>query len=190
MKWKPPPAQRGRQIVIPEKKLAIFTIPKCASGAIASTVQRAMGNHDWQQLRILMPMQPALWEGWQEYERVAVIRNPYDRFVSGFSFMTKGKGDLAMYLDKICETPDWNIDQHYQSQSRYLTHDGEIVANRLIRFDRLAEGWAKLAEDLEWLKLLPLEIRNQSPAKYELTWNQKRRLRKRYADDFDLYRSL
>jgi len=182
------PAMRGRQIVLPERKLAFFTVPKCASMSIAATIEREM-KKEWGRLQLHFPMTPMLWKGWQDYTRLAVLRCPYERFLSAASFMSKGTCRLDLFLDMACSTPDHEVDQHFQSQSRYLMLDGLLIPNRIIRFERLVEEWGDFAAQ-HWPEVAEIMHRNKSPRGDELTDEQKDRLRHRYAADFDLLETI
>lgn len=164
-------SMRGRQVVLPQYKIAFFTVPKCASMSIAYTCQAELGK-EWGKIPVSFPDQPVLWDGWEEYDRYAIVRDPVDRFLSGHAFCTKE--DVNELLDKVVSLPDHEIDQHFRSQASFLHLDGELIPNKLIRFENLPDAWP-----LEW----PLHHRNATSEKAKLARAQVKALRKRFACD-------
>lgn len=180
---------RGRQIVLPEYRLAFFTVPKCASGSVCATFQAAL-RKKWGQIPLHQEREPVLWDGWEDCDRAAIVRHPYDRFMSAFRFQKRG--DLENWIETVCNTPDGEGDVHYISQSRFLTFMDVLVPNRVMRFETLHEEWPGFA-DMANARLPPiyqlprLLHRNKSAGSKALTADMKAMLAERYAEDFERF---
>ena len=171
---------RGRQIVWPERKIAFFTVPKCASMSVAYTFQAAVGS-DWKRWPVHMPEKPFIFADWKEFDRYAIVRNPIQRFLSGHAFC-KPDADIEELLEDVLETPDHAQDQHFRSQASFLTtQSGVFLPNKLLKFEDLPGNWP-----LEW----PLHHRNKTDKKLDLSEGLKSRLAERFADDFALWEAL
>lgn len=107
-------------------------------------------------------------EIWQAAFRVAAIRNPYERLVSGWKYHPYAKDcSLEDLLEKLpCpdvnpseidwkrERPssEWDLFSAYNhltaTQSDALTADGEIIVHRMLRCENLADDLESLCDEL------------------------------------------
>ena len=83
-------------------------------------------------------------ERFERYQKFCVVRNPWDRAVSQFFFEKFGEGMLGLpedleFSDYLKVLPDSKL-----TDSWLYTIDGNLVVDRTIRFENLAEEWPDL----------------------------------------------
>lgn len=74
---------------------------------------------------------------WDSFTRISIVRNPWDRLVSGFYFSATRRGaipDLATFTDHFREAPERLTVNH-----RHYMIDGAEVIDRFLRYERLEE---------------------------------------------------
>lgn len=99
---------------------------------------------------------------WDGFHSFSVVRDPYDHAVSHYEYMKQfrirstalrvGAMSFEEYLAYRMKPPFWNdtIFARMPDQSWYLTdRDGRLAVDRLIRFESLAEDFARLVADLQ-----------------------------------------
>jgi hypothetical protein len=158
--------------VYPRLRIAYTYVPKNACSSFKGTFSRAQG---WlaDDAKSVHPMKPSRWlSGLVRYpaaeERIVVIRDPFDRIVSGYlnrflmprvdasvdHAMSTGLADLlppgsnrgdvtfADFVEYLARTPSASLNEHWRPQSDFLI--GSYT--RIIRFDHIAEDAAFLAD--------------------------------------------
>lgn len=149
-----------------EYKFIFIHIPKTAGTTICSSWEGALlknvckksgvlgGTHkSAMQLKEMFPAE------WEEYTKWAVIRNPYDRFVSKYYFkqLEPRKNFDLEWTDKEAEgiLPQlyWITDRHdyflpTSPYDRKDLHFGNIVVDKLLRYENLNQELKNLFEEL------------------------------------------
>lgn len=123
------------------------------------------------------------------------IVKPYrDEILGSFAALGFRKGmSLAEFVDHACALPDHVTDMHLRSQVHYLVHRGTVVPNRLLAFEHLAEDWEALCADVHrhiGLSLGALRAVNESGSLPALDAAMRRKLERRYAEDYALHARL
>ena len=149
-----------------------------------------------------------------DYTSFAFVRNPWDRLVSCYtnklerhdlSQGTEGRDTLELlaeegyfsqemsfgdFADAVCRIPDERANRHFRSQYTFLMdRRGELLPQRIYHFERLAEDFNALAQELGLPQAkLP---HNKSGARRDYREYYDARLRdavaERYARDIELF---
>lgn len=170
---------------VKNKNLAIITIPKVAASSMQRVIEidgKCVPNEAKANGMFI----------------AAFARNPYDRILSAWSDkcreegMTPGLSRMGMYegmpfeeFVMICASRCME-DHHTRPQSVFLMNRGQMLADFIGRFERLAEDWANLSS---MFNLAPLPHLNKSGSQEKVNhWNDKLRrvVRKTYRSDFKL----
>jgi len=104
---------------------------------------------------------------------LAVVRNPYDRLVSMYSFARKNEWMFAAYLAGDCSfnffcgimlgaKDDPNF-LHAFTQKSYLMLDDKIGVDRVLRFENINEEFKNFISDYEIADVAALPHENQTP---------------------------
>tara|TARA_R110002049_G_scaffold198672_1_gene368737 strand:- start:11 stop:649 length:639 start_codon:yes stop_codon:yes gene_type:complete len=117
----------------------------------------------------------------------AVVRNPYDRFLSMAGYFKMSVEDLIDQYDDLVKKEPYKT--HLAPQFNY-THLGNVqFADRILRFEKLSDDFSKLMTDLElpdWD--LPHENRSdRSSLPLELTGQHADFVARAYRRDLELY---
>lgn len=167
-------------VVVDSLKLAFLCVAKCASTSVKRVVLDGLGEHSVRNDRdTLLGLRyrdsEVLWHYNQDYFRVAVVRDPWDRLASCYhdrilhdSLTTRAMRKYGVrpgmvfseFVRCIAKIPDEAADPHFRSQAfTYLSYTGKLIPNWLVRFEHLAMDWQSLQKELRGrmgLKLGPL----------------------------------
>jgi chondroitin 4-sulfotransferase 11 len=89
-----------------------------------------------------------------------IVRNPYDRAVSAFSYLQKtGKIEKRYSFKRFCSNvlkeKGIAFDPHFDPQSDGLFRDGELIPQFLARFESIQEDWQTIAQAIDGPPALP-----------------------------------
>lgn len=151
-----------------EKKLIFVHIPKCAGVSISKSVYGSLGGGHMEMWKYEL----IFGSKFKEYFKFTVVRNPWDRVYSAYTFLKSGgfgESDsewfnLSVGLDVdfktfVCEylkTKKVQDKNHFRSQISYLKNlDGEVDLDVIIRFENIDEDFKKLSKfsKLDLLKI-------------------------------------
>lgn len=141
----------------------------------------------------------------------AVIRNPYDRFLAAWHYLTSQTPEhryweadgaerewvasLGATVDQFAENmpasalTDFRGCTHFVAQVEFLTVSGECAVSQAVRFEHLTEDWRAMAERYGLPSDLPRI--NKTPGKRpKLTDATKARIADLYAADFAFLREV
>ena len=130
---------------------------------------------------------------WDSSWKFAIVRNPWDRFISGCEYIkqkyprrckhlyTKPIRKIAFDLPKRRNSLG---EVHItRSLSSILTHEGELLVDFVVRFERLEEDWEEVC--LRLGRNIPLKKTNASRRKpYQHYFDKDPALRDRIAEVF------
>jgi hypothetical protein len=168
-------------------RLAFIAIPKSASHSIRFALRDQLGPEDEEQValfvqrRIAHPVfdsaphghqtarqvfQALGSERWPQYCSFAVVRNPWERFVSCVAFMMRHNGwfqdDPRHAMRSVLESPQQLSRVHYWPQWEFLRGDDDsLLLTRVLRAERLQADFDALCE-VAGLQHRVLEVRNAS----------------------------
>lgn len=168
-------------------RLIFIAVPKVASHSIRFALRPHLGDSDEEQVslfvrrRIERPQFAAQEHGhqlarevrealgskiWAEYFSFAVVRNPWDRFVSYVAFMMRQNGaferDPQGAMRRVLANPQNQSPVHYRPQADFVTDDrGGVIVSQICHAETLQRDFDAVC-DRVGLPGLPLEIRNAS----------------------------
>jgi hypothetical protein len=162
-------------------KVAFVHIPKNAG----QSVRKTLGNWEYGANHLtakeLKQINPKLWK---EYKTIAIVRNPWDRMVSLYHYSKLHNSyRFEQKAFKLC-FEEWLIDiyckhlhddeiVHGKHWMQYVAHNqlqwiqekGNIIVDKIIRFENLTEEWKKLFD-------VPLRLDNRTNHKtYQTYYN-------------------
>jgi hypothetical protein len=127
--------------------------------------------------------------------KFAVVRNPYDRFISEFRWRSAEEPQRRLTIDSLWAMKDagpfTDEGRHLARQIDFVTdRNGKIIVDEVLRFESLAEQLPKVFERIfgympEW------RVVNQSPSapidRGVLCDALRREIYRRYEPDFDVF---
>jgi len=126
---------------------------------------------------------------------VAVIRNPYDRLVSTYSYFkeTPGKTGLKFrtfeeFIAAAYDSPDDATNCHVRSQLGLLSYDNKLLPNILISYENINS----VKDHLPISKLIWEDFTRSKHQPWEEYYTDKlaQMVEERFAGDFELYNML
>ena len=158
--------------ISPKYPLIFVHIPKTAGSSVNDTLKinnKRTGHKTLKEIRNNIDL-----DIYDKYTKFSIIRNPFDRMVSLYSYRIKNKDNWVMYgfpsnkrKEVTFEWWFWNFDVHLhmissprmQSMSCYdclIDKTGQLGVNHILRFEHLKEDWNNMFEvlDLKAPKLL------------------------------------
>lgn len=195
-------------------KFIFIAVPKTAGHSIRDALRPHLAPNDWEQCGLFekksfpQPHIAALGHGhltWRDakalmpeaifsqFRSFAVIRDPYDRFVSACIFIRRGNpipvGQETETMKRMLE--DDKLMRHFlfRPQHEYLTNDeGDLVVDQLCRLDNLQHDFNQVLQSFGLpdydLKTINAMDRDAADRYYDDDLRQS--VRERYARDFDL----
>jgi hypothetical protein len=182
--------------------IAFVHIPKTGGTSIGEWLyERGAGHRTWEYFQSLNPAQ---FEGWL---KIAVIRDPIDRFLSSFDYLQKPGRNFsdrrfARRFIKLCPEintfVDWLATRphlrrkvldyfHFRPQTDYVVSEHrQVMVNRLVPFERMGEELPRIVRSLEPLPVLNKTTGKRTP-KTALSATSIEALHFIYAADFALY---
>ena len=177
-----------------KKELLFVHIPKTGGVSVNSSGLVPRGRHR----SIVDPWTGNILSEFQGKYSFAIVRNPYDRFLSAYSYLMKGgqKRPVDLKYQSILQSYP-NLDAvvddlrslkrkilHFEDQAYFIAnHRGNILVDRMIRFENLKEELVTLHPAFEHL---PHRNATAREAKPPLTTEQKQKIAKAYRRDFRL----
>lgn len=93
---------------------------------------------------------------YSDYLLFSIIRNPWERFISGWKYCNSTKSkkfiDVLKNLPKISENKH-DYEHITRTQCEFLYKDGNLIVNHLLRHENIQEDFDKLCEIIEKPKL-------------------------------------
>ena len=158
--------RRRRKAMSPEfsrRKIIFVHIPKTGGTSISAAL---FGNASltWGHFGV-RDFYAELGAEIDDYYKFCVVRNPWDRFVSAYHYLSnvpdtvtfrtksfadlfvRGRSidDLARYLH---ENPHMRRWAHFRPQSDFITLGGKVRVDRVIRFERMAIELSEMGEEV------------------------------------------
>ena len=119
---------------------------KTAGQSIMRSFGLDSGRPEWHMFNGGLSAREPGWEAkarlYDDYLVFAVVRNPWDRFVSGWSYLKSTR--RRSLLDVLREPPREGHDYNHLTRPQHailFDAEGRLVADHLIRFERLQEGF-------------------------------------------------
>lgn len=195
-------------VVLDDKKLVLFFIPKNANSSLRNAFYKVLYKKDikkateWASRSRTPPDR-------RGYLKIAFVRNPYDRLVSGYFQKIKSaekKNSVMLnsysyfhermsfkeFVRVISKVNDKRIDRHFRSQYTFITDsNGKFFSKLLIgKFENLEEDFKKACKKLgeEPVKLPRLNKSKRDRDFMKYYDEETRRLAyRRYKKDFELF---
>lgn len=141
-----------------------------------------------------------------EYLKICVVRNPFDRLFSGWrdkiSTLDKNRFgfshacDFEKFIIKICETSDLDINRHFIPQYYFISQDYKIIPGyKILYFEKLNDEWKKLQDEfkqkfnVDLINLPLLNKSNKSNKSYReyYNYNTKNLVTQKFKKDLEIF---
>lgn len=168
-------------------RFVFLAVPKVASHSIRFALRAHLDDDDEEQVSLFVrkridrpifnaqehghqtaaEVRAALGEAlWEQYFSFAVVRNPWDRFVSYVAFMMRHNGafdrDPRAAMQRVLANPQNQSLVHYRPQSDFVTDaSGALIVSKICRAERLQQDFDEVCTALN-LPRSELEVRNAS----------------------------
>lgn len=185
----------------PEMKVIWLKTPKTAGSAIQQSLENAgclymmkprkrpitgVFSGRLEEFRGVFP------EFWEESYKFAIVRNPYDRFISGWKYLraTQDRDLLDVIRNPPDKEPRYGDYTHLtMTQTEHLFRDGELIVDRVLRYENIAEEINDLLAELGLPKVdLPTVNRGRHRQKNYIDYfseEARTEFLARYGEDFD-----
>jgi hypothetical protein len=168
-------------------RFVFIAVPKVASHSIRFALREHLGPQDEEQVSLFVrrridrppfaaqqhghqlarEVREALGsEAWARYFSFAVVRNPWDRFVSYVAFMMRHNGaferDPREAMRRVLAHPQNQSPVHFRPQADFVTDEtGSLIVSKICRVERLQQDFDEVCDAL-CLPRCTLEVRNAS----------------------------
>lgn len=159
-------------IVSHRHRFIFVAVPRTGSQSVRAALRPLLGAEDWEQaawgVQRRIPVSPlaAMEHGhlgvreaekhlprkvWRDYFKFAVVRDPWDRFLSS-AWFTQGRKSIFRAKPEICmglllRNPVVLNTLHFRPQHTFLERgDGSIGMDFVGRFERLAEDFSRVCD--------------------------------------------
>ncbi len=142
-----------------KRGLILIHIPKNAGTSVEDAIYGYRVRHrTWPEVRDLCP------RAWKSLPKIAVLRDPVDRFLSAFDYLKSGGRNeqdrrfaqrmigpraIGAFVDRFSENETFRSTTmhyfHFRPQTDYVCDGNTVMVDHLIPFPRMAEGLEKLA---------------------------------------------
>jgi len=193
-------------ILSPQLGLAFFLNCKCANSSVKYAIFEALGlsleklhSH---RTDVQIVSKEYIYKHCQNMPRIGLIRNPYDRLVSGYSdkIIKRWKPYLAKhgmypnmsfseFVDCVVNTDPNHINQHFRPLHIDMVHDGIMVPDMFVRFEWLHYDWQRVRD----ISKLPLPMLPHLTKSQHKPWQSYyntvlyKKVREDYKIDFELF---
>jgi hypothetical protein len=119
--------------------------------------------------------------------KFGIVRNPYDRFVSAFSYLQRIKEiDKHMDFNQFVRRGNFS-NPHFNPQHHNVMIRGTLFVDYLARFDSINADWKKIADIIKAAPILPL-LNKTAHKPYQELYNKESQaiIADYYRDDFRL----
>ena len=149
----------------------------------------------------------------KSYTKFAVVRNPFDRFVSWYFMFKHGLGDdevpttyahvgnevmrlvnenastFEAFVHLPCEHPSGLFRRLYVPQVAYVAEDGTVLADQILRFESLTDDFQRLADAVNFPGHLPHVNRSVRVADYRGCYSEETKaiIAQRFQQDLDAF---
>jgi hypothetical protein len=168
-------------------RFAFIAVPKVASHSVRFALREHLGPQDEEQVSLFVrrridrppftaqehghqlarEVREALGaEEWARYFSFAVVRNPWDRFVSYVAFIMRHNGaferDPRGAMRRVLAHPQNQSPVHFRPQADFVTDAaGSLLVSKICRVERLQQDFDEVCDALR-LPRRTLEVRNAS----------------------------
>lgn len=160
--------------ILPDRIIAAS--PKVASTSIQAALEPYNFPHYSAGARACPPI---------EGRAILFVRDPIERFISGYRFLSRAREILICYRGFVDQVLDGWMDMHIQAQRDYHSIDGEFKPTELYPFERLGEIWP-------FVGMGDLPVKNASPKNWpdvDISYRLEE-LQNYYAKDYELRAAL
>lgn len=188
-------------------KLIVTGIPKNASTSIHVLLRNAT-DHEHNHRSLMDDYNANDSELMDHYQNIAVVRNPYDRFISACWQIRRDNPDENWHKDvneiierELVNNPanhgGW-INEIFIPQHKFICFGRKILTDTLMTYENLHEDWAKFAEEYNKTAIfnVPAKLPQHNRSLDRKSWQEELKLiseenlafiNTKYKLDFDLF---
>lgn len=155
----------------------------------AELAQVGHGHLGWRETQAALP--PALW---QSYFKFAIVRNPWERFVSYCAFMHRDSGlfaaDPRAAMNRVLDNPEHRTRVVFRPQSEFICDDdGRVQVDFVGRHESMQDAFDQICQRLG----LPRQVLQRVNASSHGPWRDcydlglRARVAEVYARDIELF---
>lgn len=131
-------------------------------------------------------------EIWDKYYKFSIVRNPWDKILSSYCYRLQRKfTPSSVTFEKF--VMDFNNQEHQrpfrQTQLSWLTdEEGNFLVDKVLRFEKLTEGWEEVQAQLQINIPLP-HINKSKHRDYKHYYNKrmKKAVEERFGEDIEAF---
>lgn len=179
-------------------------IPKVANTSIKLALQQALGiSGDPNYLTTFETCDKYMARELSNYCKIAFVRHPVNRLRSCYMDKVINKDfpafdrigiphgiSFEQFVDRVCDIPDADANQHFRAQVEDLTIDGQLVPNFVGKVEEIDEDWGHVRKicDLNGLhNVLSLSHANSTRSDFDIPAPVLDKIYVRYAQDFEVF---
>lgn len=187
-------------IILPKYKVIFFLAGKSANSSIKTAIKKMQGQerpiHTGH--KYISACRAKEKGG---FHKIAIVRNPWDRFVSCYyqkivgpkpAQLVKMKGiykgmPFGKFVNAVNKLPKDIKEQHIRPQSMSMMCGNDFVPTWVIKLENIKAEWPELQNIIPIPDLVPRNVSEHPP--YRECYNDKTRriIAERYADDIEIF---
>ena len=188
--------------VFDETESIFIHVPKCAGMSVALSLYGCLagGHTTADEYRVIFGHE------FFEYYTFSIVRNPYDRLVSAYEYITNKEHEVwpenektkrSIKRDCICfkDFVEKKLNTmskrkyHFMPQSKFIKTEGKVCIDKIIKFENLSEDFKEVKRKINPNASLMQKNKNENRKIYQHYYDKKTisKVKKIYEEDFETF---